>query len=316
MTTPALDPSRLPAELRQRVEGEPGALDALTDAVERAFTEHPLTLDREALAAHLLAHAPDEGPLAAALASLRGGDLLLALACGRGDGAALAEFERRYFDEVGPALARVRTTLTRDEVRQMMRTHLFTATADGAPPRILAFSGRGDLRVWFRVLLVRTLLNVATRGPKERELEDAMMEAIVDSGATPSDSAERRRYGPLLTEALVEAVGRLERRERSLLRLAACDGLTVDAIGGIYGVHRATAARWVAAAKDHLVQEVRDAVRRRVPVGDETLDSILAMADGAVDVSLRAHLQTSSGAALDATAPAPDATLPAGEPKR
>ena len=316
MTTPALDPARLPAELRARVDAEAGGIDALADAVARAFAECPLAVPHDALAAHLLAHAPADEPLAAALAALRGGELLLALGCGRGDGPALAEFERRYFDEVGPALARVRTTLTRDEVRQMMRTHLFTPTADGAPPRILAFSGRGDLRVWFRVLLVRTMLNVATRGPKERELEDAMMEAMVDTGASPSDEVQRREYGPILTEAFVEAVARLERRERSLLRLAACDGLTVDAIGGVYGVHRATAARWVAAAKDHLAQEVRDAVRRRVPVGEETLDSMLAMADGAVEISLRAHLQTGSGEAFDATVPAPDATLPARQPPR
>ncbi len=282
----------LPESLRARVAAEPDAAAMLEAAVERATAELPeLRVEPAALAAYVLARAPEEGPLAAHLGTVRAGDLFLALACSRGDPAAVALFERRYFDEVPIAYARFRTTTTLDELRQMLRDKLFVA-AGGDPPKIALYTGTGDLRPWFRVTVVRTLLNLVIRAPKEVELKDAMVEALPGTFDDAELAHARKLYAPALTEAFGEAIAKLERRERSLLRYAVCDGLTVDAIGKIYGVHRATAARWVQAARERLEHEVLGAVRARIPAGDESLASIMRLLAGEVDVSLRVHLAT------------------------
>ena len=283
----------LPESLRARASAEAGAPEKLAAALERAARELPeLRVDPAAAAEHFLDRAPTEGSLGEYLDRLRAGDLALAAACARGDTAAFALFEQRYFDEVPIACARIRTTATQDDIRQVLRDKLFVAD-EGAVPKIALYSGAGDLRSWFRVTVVRMLLNLATRGPKEVELKDAMVEALPAVAADDPELAHARAlYGAALTDAFGEAIGKLERRERTLLRYAVCDGLTVDAIGKIYGVHRATAARWVQAAREHLEREVLDAVRARIHAGDESIASIMRLLARDVDVSLRVHLAT------------------------
>jgi len=282
----------LPESMRARVTAEPGAAAALAATLERAAAELPsVRVARAALAAYILDRAPADGSLAEHLEKVRAGDLLLAAACARGDATALAIFEERYFDEVPIALARIRTALGIDEVRQSLRDKLFVAD-EGAAPKITLYAGTGDLRSWFRVTVVRMLLNVATRGPREVELKDAMLEALPGTFEDAELAHARTLYAPALAEAFGEAIARLERRERSLLRYAVCEGLTVDAIGKIYGVHRATAARWVQAARDRLENEVLEAVRARIPAGDDSLASIMRLLASQVDISLRVHLAT------------------------
>ena len=282
----------LPESIRARISAEPSAAVALAATLERAAAELPaVRVEPASLAAYILDRAPEEGSLAEHLEKVRAGDLLLAAACARGDGAALAIFEQRYFDEVPIALARIRTTLSIDEVRQSLRDKLFVAD-EGAEPKITLYSGTGDLRSWFRVTVVRMLLNVATRGRKEVELKDAMLEALPGTFEDAELAHARTLYGPALAEAFGEAIAKLERRERSLLRYAVCEGLTVDAIGKIYGIHRATAARWVQAARERLENEVLEAARARIPAGDDSLASIMRLLASQVDISLRVHLAT------------------------
>ncbi len=287
----------LPEPLRARVASEPGAAEKLAAAIERASAEVPeIRVEPAALAEYVLARAPEEGSLGAHLDGVRAGDLLLAAACTRGDPAAFALFEQRYFDEVPIAYSRFRTTTTLDELRQALRDKLFVADA-GAAPKIALYTGAGELRPWFRVTVVRMLLNLVTRAPKEVELKDAMVEALPGTFDDAELAHTRALYGGALTEAFGEAIKKLDRRERSLLRFAVCDGLTVDAIGKIHGVHRATAARWVQAARERLEHEVLDAVRARIPAGDDSLASIMRLLAGEVDVSLRVHLATGSSSA-------------------
>lgn len=58
------------------------------------------------------------------------------------------------------------------------------------------------------------------------------------------------------------------------------DGLSVDQLAALYGVHRATAARRVAAARDAFSREVRTVLSRNLAVGGETFDEPLSMRIG------------------------------------
>ncbi len=224
------------------------------------------------------------------LAQMRAPDLLLAMKCAEGDRAAIELFERRCFEEVAFAHARIKPKVTVDEAKQMMRDRLFVAK------KIEKYGGTGDVRGWFRVTVVRQLLNVATRAPKETTLEERLLEALPAAANDPELEHARRLYTPVVTEALSEGIAKLERRERALLRLAVCDGLGIDAIGELYGVHRATAARWIAGAREKLEANVKDVLRGRLGAGEESLASVLRLVGSQVEISLRGHLAASASA--------------------
>jgi RNA polymerase sigma-70 factor (ECF subfamily) len=223
-------------------------------------------------------------------ASLRGADLYLACACSRGDDRALRAFEAAYFSEVDVALARIRTRATLDEAKQLVRDRLFVGS-EGAPPRIAQYSGRGDLRNWFRVAVVRMLLNVATRAPKEHPLDDETMDAIPAPNPSPELDHLRRRYRDEFKRAFDDGVASLDERDRVLLRYAFCDDLNVDEIGAIYGVHRATAGRWVQKARTRLFETVQATLRARLKVSTEEIESIVRLIDSNLDWTISQQLR-------------------------
>ena len=83
--------------------------------------------------------------------------LYLAFACTQDDTRALRAFERELEGELRAAFAKLRIEpARRDDARQQLWEKLFV----GAPrPRILDYSGRGRLKFWFRVTVLRALLD-------------------------------------------------------------------------------------------------------------------------------------------------------------
>src|SRR5437773_409477 len=49
-------------------------------------------------------------------------------------------------------------------------------------------------------------------------------------------------------EAFGEAMATLDQRQKNVLLMNLVQGLSIDEVGRVYSVHRATAARWVSAA--------------------------------------------------------------------
>jgi RNA polymerase sigma-70 factor (ECF subfamily) len=97
----------------------------------------------------------------------------------------------------------------------------------------------------------------------------------------------RREYGEQFKQAFEEAVTRLTPRERNLLRFRHIDGLSSDALAATYGVHRATAARWVTAARERLATETRRLMMARLGVGRADLQSIMRLIQSQLDISIR-----------------------------
>ena len=100
----------------------------------------------------------------------------------------------------------------------------------------------------------------------------------------------RRLYAEKFRAALARAFGELESKERNLLRYALLDHLTVDEMGKILGVHRATAARWVASAHEELAKRIKAALAEAVGVSKAECSSILRLVQSQVEISLGRHL--------------------------
>ncbi len=228
-------------------------------------------------------------------AALRTSDLYLACACARGDGAALGAFERAYFAEIARAMRRTRATLPpADELTQVVRHKLFVADV-GARPAIAEYGGRGDLRAWLRVLLSRMILNLATRPSREVPFEEDLLASLLGDGGAPDLGGAKEAYRAAFRASFPEAFAGLPDRDRSLLRYAFGEDLTVEAIGALYGVHKTTAARWVVRAHQALLDAVRAAVIARLGIAEDEYASVLRLVHSRLELSLERYLKTPPG---------------------
>ena len=71
-------------------------------------------------------------------------------------------------------------------------------------------------------------------------------------------------------------------------------GVSSTDIAGLFGVHRATAKRWLADAREALLVGTKRELAARVGRGVEELDSILRLIESRLDLSLRLVLHDSA----------------------
>lgn len=239
----------------------------------------------------LLAHLVDK---AAAdwerTATLHGEDLVLAAACAHGDDVALAAFDARYMMKVPQFLARMRPASTIvEEVQQQLRVRLLVATDDQLP-RIVEYGGRGTLDSWLRVAAVRLAIDLLRQSdvlPTDAPIDDA--EPLFDQlrGDDVELQALRGRHRVAVNEALRVGFAALSAEQRNLLRLNYRDGRSIDEIGALYKAHRATVARWIAAAREQVLVATRIALRESVgALSDEEVDSLIAALGSQLHLSM------------------------------
>jgi RNA polymerase sigma-70 factor (ECF subfamily) len=97
----------------------------------------------------------------------------------------------------------------------------------------------------------------------------------------------QRRFGADFEAAFRRTFEALAPRDRTLLRYQVIDRLGIDRIATIYGIHRATAARWVAHAREALVEGVRRTLQAQFHIGTEELDSLLRLVQSRLELSLQ-----------------------------
>jgi len=94
--------------------------------------------------------------------------------------------------------------------------------------------------------------------------------------------------------AFREAVTLLSSRERNLLRYHFLAELSIDQIGTIYQVHRATAARWLARAQERLIRKTRELFLLRTQSNADSLPQIMELIQSQLSVNLGNILKRST----------------------
>ena len=217
-------------------------------------------------------------------------DLELARACLQGDSAALARFDGELASCVDRAVRKVggdRATV--DEITQRLRARLLVAEGE-RPARIAEYTGRGPLRAWLRVVATRELLDLRRRTKHEQPLGDRTLDGLPAAEHDPELAYLKASYRDAFRRAFRDAFAALEPLERDVVRSHHIAGDSVDVLAARHGIHRATAARWVARARDRLLTGTRERLAGALGIADPELDSILALIASRLDASLRSQI--------------------------
>jgi RNA polymerase sigma-70 factor (ECF subfamily) len=218
------------------------------------------------------------------LRTLHAGDLWIACGCVAQQPAALTMFEQRFAPEIRAALRRSFEPALADDAELKLRERLMLVGPDQSP-RLASYAGRGALVSWLRAAAVRTAVDLM-RARRELPADPA---ALADAGMTDPLLAQlKQRYRDEFRGAFGAAATRLTDRERTLLRYRFVDELSIDEIGVLYRVHRATVARWLAAIRESLFETTRAELQARLGIADSDVDSVLRMIDSQLDISIEA----------------------------
>jgi RNA polymerase sigma-70 factor (ECF subfamily) len=258
----------------------------LSARAEAARQDWPnIALPPERLMPYWAERLPESG----VLDDLATSDLFLACACALLDPQALVSFEKNILPSLDPVLRRIGLQPSDvDEVKQRLRSSLFVAEP-GERPEIADFKGHGPLVGWLRVRAARLALKLGRAKTVMLASDDAVFEAVSDNQNLEL-AWVKQEYRPAVQGAFEEALRSLGGREQNLLRQHFVDRLSIDELGRLYRVHRATAARWIAAARKELLARTRTALQARLQISTSECDSLIRHVRSHLDVSLRFSL--------------------------
>ena len=219
------------------------------------------------------------------ISAARPGDLYLAYACAKGDPGAHRHFDRKFIATLEPYVTRYGFSAhAMTEVKQRVRMKLLL----GASPSIARYKGTGPLGAWVRVTAVRVAVDVAAvegaPGPNESEY---LVELYGELDGNPELETAKKLTRERFRAALEVSLQRLPAREKALLRLHFIEALSLEAVGLIYRVHRATVARWLVAVRAQVSADLRKELGMK-PRGSTTeLRSLVGMLRTEIQLSAR-----------------------------
>ncbi len=272
----------------------PGAVESAVESAWAAFLSvaraaWPDVQFDEAQLAGFIGARLTGADVAEGLASAPAGDLALAAACVAQEPTAHAAFDTILTEvEAAGASTRAPKDLV-DEVKQLLRVQLLVPRED-RPPGIAGYQGKGPLRGWVRITATRELIRHLKKGARELPIDKQLDEAF---GADPILEQLKGEYRAQFATALREAIAELSAEDRTLLRQQIVDNLSIDELGAAYGVHRATAARWLTRARGSLVTATRGRLAARLAMPVDEIDSVIRLVQSRLDASVVRYLRES-----------------------
>ncbi len=276
------------------IAAQPAAEAAWERLVSTARAKWPaVQLDEDMLARFVGPRLHGED-LPTALGTAPAGDLALAAACAAQDPTAHAAVDAGLGEVAAAGAATGSPKDLVEEVKQLLRVQLLV-DKEGKPAGINGYRGKGPLRGWVRITATRELVRHKKKLQREKPLDDAnhgrTLEGLLASGIDPALAALKAEYRAEFAAALREAIADLSTEDRTLLRQSIVDSMSIDAIGAAYGVHRATAARWLTRARAALVAatHARLAARLKLPV--DQMESVIKLVSSQLDASVIRYLR-------------------------
>jgi RNA polymerase sigma-70 factor (ECF subfamily) len=210
-------------------------------------------------------------------------DLFLAVACLHGDRVAVQTVrETLLLPIVTTALG---TIGDREEHLQALLVNLVI----GGPrsgPKLESYQARGSLRAWLRIGVIRTAKNARRTLARQPAWEDIAEELLpAPSGVSPERTEIRRADWRAFNEALTAALEKLDSGERRILRQHHLQGLTLEQMAAVYGIHRVTMARRLARARRQVMADVRQQLAARLDAPSSEVGRLIATVERRAEIS-------------------------------
>jgi RNA polymerase sigma-70 factor (ECF subfamily) len=211
-------------------------------------------------------------------------EVALAQAVSAGDPVAIREFETRYLVPVRATL-RAMSIIDADiaDIEQAVRVRLLVC-APGEQARLNEYAGQGKLGGLVRVAAVREALTMIRN--RKRGSSDEWIDELSSPDDDPALVQLKARHRTAFKQAFEEAVRRLSPRQHSVLRLHLVRHQTIDQVGAVYGVHRATAARWIDSAKRDLRSLTNRVLAERFDLHGPDLERLVELIESRIELSI------------------------------
>ena len=255
------------------------------ELAQSAAAAHPsLSGTVDAFADHLLSLVGED----ASIEDIRAPDLYVAWCCSQGCSAALESF----WATCVPTARRAAFSVTKNEdlaedVVQEVLQKLIVGTGD-KPGTLASYQGRSKLDRWLRSVTVRAAISASRKSSQKAGTEDE--EVLMQVPAVDDDpelALLKESSGEMVETALRDSLRELDSETRLVLQQHLIDGLTIDQLASIYRIHRATAARRIAKAREALLAATRQKLRSAIQLTGGDLDSLINFAQSRVKLSLR-----------------------------
>ena len=219
-------------------------------------------------------------------------DLWLACACVQGVPLAIACFLQEYEPLVARVARRQRAELdVAADLRQVLAERLLVPDPSaGRRAKIADYKGVGALRGWVATAAATTLSTQRRAIGRRREQPASPADEAMVMHLDPELQYLKQRYAQQVHDAIIAAVDGLTTRDKALLRLHLKERLSIDALGAMYGVNRATAARWLVAARRTLKACTIERLRAALQLNPRECESLLGLVNSQLEVSMLAHL--------------------------
>jgi RNA polymerase sigma-70 factor, ECF subfamily len=255
------------------------ALDAQLSTARSALPEQPLGAAE--FVRYLAERLPEGVPVVESLPRVRTADLRLAFECAQGQAAALHRLDTDFLSQV-----RVRGASAehREEVLQQLRTRLLVAEP-GQLSKLAQYRGEGPLLAWLQLSAVRLALEIARKQPSAELQRRAFSDP--DLVVDPELDFLKLRYAEHFQRCLDRALGELETGDAALLKLCYLNQTPPSALAGMYGVSTRTVQRRIAEVRERILGLTRGFLQAELSLEPNELDSLLALVQSRLHLSLR-----------------------------
>ncbi len=217
-------------------------------------------------------------------------EVVLAERLTAGDPAAVAEFDRAYMHVVTHAVASMNLSAAHiEDIAQRVREKLLVD--EGSGPKIASYAGRGRLGGLVRVMALRIAISDQRKDARAVPLGDELAQ-LPEAALSPELELIKAGGRAQFREAFGVAVKRLTPRDRNFLRLHYFGEMTIGDAAAVYGVHRATATRWMARIREQLFSDTAAELADRLGLTPDELKRWFALLQSQLNVSLQRVLAT------------------------
>jgi RNA polymerase sigma-70 factor len=216
----------------------------------------------------------DEASAVEAFARIHHEDLYLAIACSRNDRVAWEYFA----DDYAPLLRKFAAQACRNSNESEDLAQEITARLLGDNERMAGYNGRGSLAGWLRVAVSHAAIDRfrrTTRLTSLEELQERGSEAVLrNPEKKQGEETVDSRWGPALTGIAAECLRRLSARDRLMLGLYYLQNVSLKDLGRQFGIHEATASRWLERIRRDIRKQVERELRKKHGLRSAEMESL------------------------------------------